>query len=76
MAVKDIGWESVDRICLAQNNKQWWALMNTVTKYLVPENAGNFTIWETISLSTLVYVVSYYTTLIPSQISMMQVSLN
>jgi hypothetical protein len=29
-------WEGVDRIDLAQDREQWWALVNMVMKFLVP----------------------------------------
>jgi hypothetical protein len=37
-----MGWCGVDRIHLAQDRDQWRALVNTMMKFLVPENAGKF----------------------------------
>jgi len=31
--LREIGWEGVDWIHLAQDRDQWWAVVNTVTKF-------------------------------------------
>jgi hypothetical protein len=36
MDLREIGWEGVDWIDLAQDRDQWRALMNTVLNLLVP----------------------------------------
>jgi hypothetical protein len=36
MNVREIGWEGVDWINLAQDRDQWWALVNTVMYLQVP----------------------------------------
>jgi hypothetical protein len=36
MDLREIGWEGVDWIELAQDRDQWKALVNTVIKLLVP----------------------------------------
>jgi hypothetical protein len=36
MKLREIGWEVVDYIHLAQDKNQWWALVNTVMNLWVP----------------------------------------
>jgi hypothetical protein len=36
MDLKDIGWEGVDWINLAQDRHQWWIPVNTVMNLQVP----------------------------------------
>jgi hypothetical protein len=36
MVLREIGWEGVDWIHLAQDRDQWWALVNTVINLWVP----------------------------------------
>jgi hypothetical protein len=36
MALREIGWEGVDWIHLAQERDQWWALVNMVTNLSLP----------------------------------------
>jgi hypothetical protein len=36
MDVREIEWEGVYRIYLAQDRDQWWALVNTVMNLRVP----------------------------------------
>jgi ribosome biogenesis protein Nip4 len=36
MDPREIGWESMDWIHLAQGRDQWWAVVNTVMKLKVP----------------------------------------
>jgi hypothetical protein len=36
MDLKEMVWEVVDWIFLAENRNQWWALVNTVKNLLVP----------------------------------------
>jgi hypothetical protein len=38
--VKETGWENVDWIHLAQDRDQWWAVVNMVMKFQVPQKAG------------------------------------
>jgi hypothetical protein len=40
--LREIGWDGMDRIDLAQDKDQWRALVNTVMNLRVPLNAGNF----------------------------------
>jgi hypothetical protein len=42
MDLREIGWEGVDWMHLAQDRDQWRALMDTVMKLRVLENAGKF----------------------------------
>jgi hypothetical protein len=42
MDLREIGWDGIDWINLAQDRDQSRALMNTVMKLRVPKNAGNF----------------------------------
>jgi hypothetical protein len=42
MYLREIGWNGVDWIDMAQYRDQWRALMNTVLKLRVPYNAGKF----------------------------------
>jgi hypothetical protein len=58
---REILWEVVDGMHLAQDRDQWRAVVNTVMNFRGPQNVGNLlTSWLTISLSrrTLVHVVS------------------
>jgi hypothetical protein len=36
MDLRDIGWDGIDWIYLAQDRDQWRALVNTVLNFLVP----------------------------------------
>jgi hypothetical protein len=36
MVLKEIVWKVMDCMHLAQDRDQWWALVNAVTKILVP----------------------------------------
>jgi hypothetical protein len=40
--LKEIGWDSVDWIDLAQDKDQWRALLKTVMNLRVPSNVGKF----------------------------------
>jgi hypothetical protein len=40
MDLKEIGWQIVDWMHLAQDRDQWRALVNTVMNLLVPEKSG------------------------------------
>jgi hypothetical protein len=40
--LREIGWDDVDWIDLAQDMGQWRALVNTVMNLRVPKNAGKF----------------------------------
>jgi hypothetical protein len=40
--LKEIGWDGMDLIDLAQDRDQWKALVDTVMNLRVPENAGKF----------------------------------
>jgi hypothetical protein len=42
MDLREIGWDGVDWIKLAQNRCQWRALLNTVMNLRVPSNAVKF----------------------------------
>jgi hypothetical protein len=42
MDVREIGWDGVDWIELAEDRDQWRALVNTVMNFRVPQNAGKF----------------------------------
>jgi hypothetical protein len=42
MDLREIGWDGVDWIDLAQNRDQWRALVNAVMRLPVPKNAGKF----------------------------------
>jgi hypothetical protein len=48
MDLREIGWDGMDWIDLAQNRDQWKALVNTVMNLRVPYNAGKFLISYTI----------------------------
>jgi hypothetical protein len=51
MCLREIGCEGVGWIHLAQDEDQWWAVVNTVMHHRVPKRAGNFfTTWVTICL--------------------------
>jgi hypothetical protein len=41
MDVREIGWESVDWINLAQDRDQWRAVVNTAMNLRVPMKKGN-----------------------------------
>jgi hypothetical protein len=40
--LREIGWDGVDWIDLAEDRDQWRALVNTVMNLRVPKNAGKF----------------------------------
>jgi hypothetical protein len=40
--LREIGWDVIDWIDLAQDRNQWRALVNTRMNIRVPENAGKF----------------------------------
>jgi len=42
MALREIGWDGIDWINLAQNRAQLWALVNTVINIWVPQKVGIF----------------------------------
>jgi hypothetical protein len=42
MDLREIGWDGVDWIDLAQDRDRWKALVNTVMNLRVPSNAGEF----------------------------------
>jgi hypothetical protein len=42
MDVREIGWEGLDWIHLAQERDWWWALVNMVTNLQVPLKGGEF----------------------------------
>jgi hypothetical protein len=42
MNVREIGWDGMDWIDLAQDRDQWRALVNMVMNFRVPQNAGKF----------------------------------
>jgi hypothetical protein len=44
MDLREIGWNGLDLIDLAQDRDQWRALVNTVMNLRVPQNSGNFLI--------------------------------
>jgi hypothetical protein len=40
--LREMGWDGVDWIDLAQDRDQWRAVVNAVTNLRVPQNAGKF----------------------------------
>jgi hypothetical protein len=40
--LREIGWDGVDWIDMAQNRDKWRALVNTILNLRVPYNAGKF----------------------------------
>jgi hypothetical protein len=42
MDLREIGWDGVDWIDLAEDRDQWRALMNMVMNLRVPQNVGKF----------------------------------
>jgi hypothetical protein len=42
MDLREIGWDGMDWIDLAQDRDQWRALVNTVMNLRVSQNAGKF----------------------------------
>jgi hypothetical protein len=40
MNLKEVGWEGVDWIHLAQDSDQWWALVKTVMDLRAPKGGG------------------------------------
>jgi hypothetical protein len=36
MDLREIGWEGVDLVHLAQDRDQWWAIVNTAVNLRVP----------------------------------------
>jgi hypothetical protein len=42
MDLREIGWDGVNRIDMAQDRDKWRALVNTVLHLRVPENARGF----------------------------------
>jgi hypothetical protein len=50
--LRDIGWDDMNWIAMAQDRDQWRALVNTVLNLRVPLNAGKFLSDWTISDSS------------------------
>jgi hypothetical protein len=42
MSLKEIGWEGVESIFMAQDKDQWWLLVNTVLHLQVPLKSRAF----------------------------------
>jgi hypothetical protein len=42
MDLREIGWDGVDWVDLAQDRDHWRALVNTVMNLRVPKHAGKF----------------------------------
>jgi hypothetical protein len=42
MDLKEVGWEDMDLIYLAQDRDRWRAVVSAVMNLRVPQNAGNF----------------------------------
>jgi hypothetical protein len=42
MGLREIGWDGMDWIDMAQDRNQWRALVNTVLNLQAPYNAGEF----------------------------------
>jgi hypothetical protein len=42
MDLKEVGWGSMDRTDLAQDNDMWQVLVNAVMNLRAPQNDGNF----------------------------------
>jgi hypothetical protein len=42
MDLREIGWDGIDWIDLAQERDQWMALVNTVMNLRAPYNAGKY----------------------------------
>jgi len=51
MYVKEIDWDVMDWINVAQVRDKWWHVMNMVVNLQVAQNAGSVTIQGTISCS-------------------------
>jgi hypothetical protein len=50
--IREIGWDGVDWIDMAQDRDQWRALVNTLLNLRVPYNAGKFLSGFTIDSSS------------------------
>jgi hypothetical protein len=44
MGLKEIGWQGVDWIHLAQDRDKWQAFLNSVMNLQVPQNALSFSV--------------------------------
>jgi hypothetical protein len=42
IVLREVEWEVIGWIHLAQDRYQWWAVVNTVMKLLVPQKAGTY----------------------------------
>ena len=51
MYVKEIDWDVMDWINVAQDRDKWWHVVNTVVNRRVAQNAGSVTVQRTISCS-------------------------
>jgi hypothetical protein len=52
MNLREIKWNGVDWINLAQDKDQWRALVNTALNFRVPQNSGKFLSGCTIGVSS------------------------
>jgi hypothetical protein len=42
MDIQEVGWKGMYWIDLAEDRDRWWAVVNVVMNYRVPQNTGNF----------------------------------
>jgi hypothetical protein len=52
MDLREIGWDGVVWIDMAQDRDQWRALVNTVLNLRVPQNAGKFILLICVVMNT------------------------
>jgi hypothetical protein len=69
MNLKEIECEDVDWTHMGQDKAQWWVTLKIVMDLRNPENVGNFTSWETISVSRRsIHSICYFVSVVSKEL--------